>query len=299
MRYDSLGSRLFGWANIAFMVLFACASIYPYINTFAVALNDGTDTMLGGITVYPRQFTLANFHSLLADDSIIRALALSVVRVVVGTALALLVQFTAAYVFANRGLYGRTTLLVYFMIPMFFGGGLIPTYLLYSKLHLLNNFLVYVLPGAFAFFNMIIIRTYLYTIPDSLVESAKMDGAGEFRILSRIILPLSMPIVATIALWTAVNNWNDWTTTLTFVTDQSLFTLQYKLMQIIKESDMAASLIQEALQRGDTTAQSRVRITPDSIRSAQVILTTLPIILVYPFLQKYFIKGALIGSVKE
>jgi putative aldouronate transport system permease protein len=281
------------------MALLAAATTFPYLNTLAVALNDGADTMLGGITIFPREPTLDNFRSIVQEPAMIKAFFVSVARVIAGTLLALIVQFFAAYTFAKRDLTGRTPLLVYFMIPMFFGGGLIPTYLLFSKLGLLNHFLVYVLPGAFAFFNMIIIRTYLYSLPDSLQESARIDGAGEFTILFRIVMPLSMPIVATIGLWTAVGQWNDWTTTLNFVTDPDLYTLQYKLMQLIKESDMLAAMIQQAIERGETDISSQISVTPESIRAAQVIVTTIPIILVYPFLQKYFIKGVLIGSVKE
>jgi putative aldouronate transport system permease protein len=299
MRYSSAARKTFVICSVIIMILFASAAIFPYLNTLAVALNDGTDTMLGGLTVYPRQLTFDNFRTLLTDDAILRALIVSVLRVLAGTLLALIVQFSAAYVFTKRKLLGRTQLLIYFMVPMFIGGGLIPTYLLYSSIGILNSFLVYILPGAFVFFNMIIIRTYLYTIPESLEESAKMDGAGEWMVMWRIILPLSMPILATIALWTAVNHWNDWTTTLTFITDPKLFTLQYKLMQLIKESETIASLLQEAAMRGDTTVQSKIHVTPDSIRAAQVVITTIPIIIVYPFLQKYFIKGVLIGSVKE
>ncbi|WP_218154865.1 carbohydrate ABC transporter permease [Paenibacillus sp. UNC496MF] len=264
-----------------------------------MAFNDGQDSMLGGITLFPRQPTFSNFATLLRDDSIIRALFISIAKVIAGTALALAVQIAAGYALTKKRMVGRNALLLYFIVPMFFNGGLIPVYLLYSKLGLLNNFLVYVLPGAFSFFNVIIIRTYLYTIPVSLEESAKMDGASELTVLWRIILPLSRPIIATIALWTAVTHWNDWTTTLNFITKPSLHTLQFKLMLMIKENDMIASLVQEAAQRGEVNRAATLRVTPEAIRAAQVVITTVPIILVYPFLQKHFINGALIGSVKE
>ncbi|GAA3407960.1 carbohydrate ABC transporter permease [Paenibacillus hodogayensis] len=291
--------RMFTVCNIAFIALLSLAALYPYLNTVAVALNDGGDSSLGGITFYPRVPTLSNFATLLKDETILKALVVSTAKVLVGTLLALIVQFTAGYALTKRRLVGRNAVLLYFMIPMFFSGGLIPTYLLYSKIGLLNHFLVYVLPGAFAFFNVIIIRTYLYTIPESLEESAKIDGANELTILWRIVIPLSRPILATIALWTAVTHWNDWTTTLNFVTNPGLQTLQFKLMLMIKESDMIASLIQEASQRGATDMGGYLRVTPEAIRAAQVVITTIPIIIVYPLLQKHFIKGVMIGSVKE
>ncbi|MBO9608732.1 MAG: carbohydrate ABC transporter permease [Paenibacillaceae bacterium] len=299
MNRSGFGYRLFSVCNVAFIALLSLAALYPYLNTLAVALNDGQDSMLGGITLFPREPTLGNFAALLGDDSIVRALFVSVAKVVSGTLLNLVVQFSAAYALTKKRMVGRSALLFYFIVPMFFNGGLIPIYLLYSKLGLLNNFFVYVLPGAFAFFNVIIIRTYLYTIPESLEESAKIDGAHELTVMWRIILPLSRPILATIALWTAVTHWNDWTTTLNFITKPDLQTIQFKLMLMIKESDMIASLIQEAAMRGESTSAPIVRVTPEAIRAAQVIVTTIPIILVYPFLQKHFIKGVLIGSVKE
>ncbi|MBD2847008.1 carbohydrate ABC transporter permease [Paenibacillus sp. IB182496] len=299
MKNQSLGYRLFTIANYLFITMLALATLYPYLNTLAVALNDGGDTMLGGVTFYPRMPTLENFTTILSSESMLRALFVSVLQTVLGTLLGLIVQFTAAYALTKRRLVGRTGILLYLTIPMFITGGLIPTYLLYSNLQLLNTLWVYVLPGAFSFFNVIIIRTYMYTLPESLEESAKIDGAGEWKILWRIVLPLCRPILATIALWTAVANWNDWTTTLYFITKSNLQTLQYKLMLMIKESEMIARLMQEAIERGETVPNYTARVTSESIRAAQVIITTIPIILVYPFLQKHFIKGVLIGSVKE
>jgi len=299
MRENGSAYRIFVAFNYTFIGLLSIAALYPYLHTLAVALNDGTDSMLGGITVYPRIPTLENFATLLNDSSIIRASFVSVAQTLGATFLGLVVQFTAGYALTKRQLVGRSALLMYLILPMFISGGLIPTYLLYSKLHLLNNFMVYVLPGAFSFFNVIIIRTYMYTIPSSLEESAKIDGAGEMTILWKVILPLSKPILATIALWSAVGHWNDWTTTLYFVTSGDLHTLQFKLMLMIKESETIARMIQEAIERGETNIDAIVHVTPEAIRAAQVIVTTIPIILVYPFLQKHFIKGVLIGSVKE
>ncbi|AEE97828.1 carbohydrate ABC transporter permease [Mahella australiensis] len=299
MTYTSTGYKIFKCINIILMIIVAVVMIFPYLNVLANAFNDGLDTAMGGITIFPRKPTLENFRVLLSDNSLTRAAVISVLRVLSGTVVALFVQFTAAYVFTKKDLWGRNGLLMFLIIPMFFNGGLIPQYLLYSKIGLLNNFLVYILPTAFSFYNMIIIRTYLNTIPDSLKESARLDGANEFVILARIILPLSMPIVATITLWTAVAHWNDWTTTLYFVTKTRLYTLQYILMQLLKESERIAKMMQEAQEMGLNVNNVQIRSTPEAIKAAQVVITTLPIIIVYPFLQKYFIKGVMIGAVKE
>ena len=297
MIYRTRAYRVFTVFNIAFMLIICVVILFPYVNVLAKSLNESKDTMLGGLTVYPRKPTLENYQILLSDPTLIRSLWVSIARVASGTILALLVQYSAAYAFSQRRLVGRTGFLLYLVIPMFFSGGLIPTYILYARISLLNSFWVYILPTAFSMFNMVIIRTYLYTIPDSLTEAAKMEGAGHGRIVLHIMIPLSMPIIATITLWMAVAHWNDWVTTLYFVTKPKLHTLQYILMQMIRETDRIIKMIQYALMEG-IESKANVPTTPEALKAAQVIVTTLPIIMVYPFLQRYFIKGIMIGSVK-
>lgn len=285
---------------VSFMVLLSIVMIYPYANVVAKAFNEGFDTMQGGITIYPRVPTLRNFRTLLQDELILRSSLISITRALSGTALALVVQYSAAFTMKRRYLKGRGAILVFLMIPMFFGGGLIPVYILYSRMHLLNNYLVYILPGAFSLYNMVIIRTYLKTIPDDFEEAAKMDGANELVIMFRILLPLSKPIIATIALWTLVYHWNDWITTLYFVTKSRLFTMQFVLMKILREYEALQRMIQESIMSGQAVrAGTGVKATPESIQAAQIVLTTIPIIVTYPFLQKYFIKGVMIGAIKE
>ncbi|ANE45235.1 hypothetical protein SY83_01585 [Paenibacillus swuensis] len=296
------GYKVFQWFNYSFMFFILIITLLPYLNVFAVSLNDGRDTSLGGITFFPRVFTLDNYVTLLNDSSLVRAFMLTLAIVVLGTAYAVLIQFFAAYALKKKTLVGRGKILIFLVIPMFFSGGLIPTYILYSQTHLLNNFWVYIIPAGFSFYNFIVIRTYIAsTVSESLEESARMDGANDFTIFFRIILPLCKPILATIVLWTAVGKWNDWTTTLYFVNDSSLYTLQYKLTEIIKESERINQLIRDTISRGgDVSALTKLNVvTPESLVAAQVIITTLPIICVYPFLQKYFLHGAMIGSVKE
>lgn len=297
MNYESLAYKTFKLFNFGFMLMVIAVMLFPYLNVLAIALNDGLDSQLGGITVYPRKFTLDNFRTLIGNNDVIHALYISITRVIVGTVFAVIVQFSCAYAFMHKGLRWKNAILIFLMIPMFFGGGLIPVYLLYAKMHLLNNFLVYILPVTFSLYNMVIIRSYLYTIPESLGESAKLDGANDLVVLLRIYMPLSMPILAVIALWTAVNHWNDWTSTLYFVTNRDLFTLQYVLMQVLREGERVAKLVQDALQSG--LPIDRPKLTPQSLIAAQIILTTIPIVVVYPFLQKYFVKGITLGAVKE
>jgi len=263
----------------------------------AIALNDGADTALGGVSIFPRVFTFSNVMAVASDEFILRSFFVSVSRVVIATTFAFTIQFLAAYAFTSKDLPGRTWMLLFLTLPMFFTAGLVPLYIVVSKLHLTNNFLVYVLLGSFSLFNMIIIRTYIYSLPASLSESARVDGASEMAVLFRIILPLSKPIIATICLWLAVGYWNDWTTTLYFVNDRRLFTMQYNLMQVVKESDRITQLIQAAQERGENFDIGHM-LTPESVKAAQLLVTTIPIICVYPFVQKYFIKGVMIGSVK-
>lgn len=295
---NSFSRKVFNVGNITFFVFMMITILFPYANVLAKALNDGNDTAMGGILIWPRKFTWENFEAVILDDAFGQALMLSVSLVIVCTILNLLVQFMAAYMFLNKDLVGRGFLMVFLLVPMYFGGGLIPQYILYSKIGLLNNYWVYVLPGLMSTYNMIIIRSYLESIPPSLRESARIDGANDIRIAFQIMLPLSKPVMATVALWTAVGAWSGWTQTLYFVTKKKLFTLQYLLMQVIKEADKIRAIIAEAQLRGEEL-NIVPKVTTESVQSAQIIVTTLPIVMVYPFLQKYFIKGVTLGAVKD
>lgn len=298
MKKQSFSRKVFNVFNIVFMTLMLITMLFPYLNILAKAFNDGKDTAKGGITIFPRVFTLENFKTIILDEAFPRAFLLSVGIVIGATVLALIVQFMAAYALTRKDLIGRSALLVFFMIPMYFGGGLIPTYIMYSKIGLLNNVLVYLLPTCFGLYTTVIIRSYINGLPSGLTEAARIDGASEFTILWRIVAPLSKPIMATIALWTAVGKWNDWTTTMYFVTKRRLFTLQYMLVQVLKETQMIQNMIDEALKRGEQYIAS-VNVTTEAVKCAQIIVTTIPIVLVYPFLQKYFIKGVMVGAIKD
>ena len=201
MRKESISRKCFNVFNVLFMICLVIVMVFPYIHILAKSLNDGADTARGGIVLLPREFTLENFKAVILDKAFPRAVLVSVLRVVIGTVLAVVVQFLAAYVFTHKDLVGRKGLLVFFMIPMYFGGGLVPTYIMYSKLGLINNPLLYVVPGCFSLYNMVIIRTYMNSLPASLCEAAEIDGAGELTILAKIVAPLCKPIMMTIALF--------------------------------------------------------------------------------------------------
>ena len=301
MRNEGKGYAVFSIINFIFMILIILVTLLPYLNVLAKALNDGTDSLRGGITIVPRVFTLENFKVLLKDRDMYMAALITVLRVVILVVLSILVQFMTAYTLSRKNLWGMKVVNVYFLIPMFISGGLIPQYVLFSKMHLLNNFWVYVLPAVFSFYNIMLIRSYISSsISDEIIEAARIDGSGEGRILLQFIIPLSKPILATIALWTAVGAWNDWTTTMYYITDSSLYTLQYKLMQTIKETERITELVQNAIEHGQNVEQlmKSMSVTTESVQAAQIIIVTLPNICVYPFLQKYFVKGITLGSVK-
>ena len=301
MKDRTVGFRIFNAFNITLMILLSITFLFPFINVLAKAFNDGADASRGGVWLWPRKFSTFNFEALLSQDDLFYASYISIARVLIGVLLSLFVTFGAGYALSIKGWRGRGAFQLIMLIPMYIGGGFIPYYLLLSSLGLINNFLVYVLPGAFSYFSAVMVRVYITSnIPSSLEESAKIDGANDFRILFRIILPLCAPIIATICLFRAVGLWNDWTTTLIYADKKSLHTLQYKLALILRENQAIQQMIQETIRKGQSIKDIPMpKTTPEALRSALMIIVTAPIIITYPLLQRYFIKGAVIGAVKD
>jgi len=299
MRKQSISRRIFNVFNLLFMCALVAVMIFPYLNILAKAFNVGEDTAMGGITIFPRKFTWENFAAVVEDSAFPQAAFVSVVRTVLGTLVAVIVQFLVAYVFIHKDLYGKNALLMFLMIPMYFGGGLIPCYIYFSNTGMLNNWALYILPGAFSIYNMVIIRSYMETLPESLRDAAYLDGATEFQVLTKVITPLCKPILATVALWSAVGHWSNYTTTMYYFTNKKLYTLQYLLYQVLKETEKIEAMLKEAALRGEELIGIQQALTTESIRCAQIIVTTVPIIICYPFLQKYFIQGVTLGAVKD
>ncbi len=294
----SLPRKLFVIFNYLFIAALCFIFILPLINVLAKSFNDGVDASRGGIWFWPRVFTLDNYKTVLSGDTFVNSIVVTVARVLIGVVIGIMVQFATAYALAKKKFPGKGFIVIFFMIPMFFNAGVMPTYVWFSKIELLNNFWVYILPYVFSFYNIVIIRTFIQsTIPESLQESAFIDGATEVTVFFRIILPLCKPILATIALWIMVFHWNDWTTTLMYVKKPTLYTMQYIMMELVKESERLQKLVAESAKMGMTVKASAAP-TADTVISAQIIVTILPIVCVYPFLQKYFVKGIMMGSVK-
>ncbi len=294
----SLGEKTFNVFNVCLMLLLSVIMIYPYLNQVAISFNEGMDTALGGITILPRKFTFQNYATVFSNRDLLGGAVISVSRVILEVVLSIAVVFSAAFGLTRKNLAYRSGLTIFLMIPAYVSAGVIPIYIIYRYLGLINSYWVYIIPRLFVFYNMVIVRSFLQELPDSIEESAKIDGAGDLCIMLKIALPLCKPVLATIALWVSVGAWNDWTSTLYYVTEPDLYPLQYIMMKLIKESEVAQKMAAEAAMTGTTGTGASFIPTSDSIKAATLIITTLPIIMVYPFLQKYFVKGVTVGAVK-
>lgn len=291
----SVGEKIFDVINIFIMLIIIITTLYPFLHIAAISFNDAIDSTKGGIGIWPRKFSVDSYITVFRYNSIFSAFIVSLSRTVIGTAGALFITFMAAYPMTKKNLIGYKFFYRFFVVSMFVAGGLIPTFFLYQWLNIYNTFFVYILPGLFSVYNMILMRTFIIQLPKSLEESAMLDGASEFTVFTKIIVPMSRPILATIGLFIAVAQWNAWSDTLFFTIDPKLETLQYVLMKVLRKAE-AASVIRNV---GDSTSPVRpVTVTPESVKMAITMVSTLPILCVYPFVQKYFIKGIMIGAVK-
>ena len=278
---------------IVFGVLLALACIYPIYYTLINSLNEGTDAAKGGIYLWPRVFSLKNYEVVFRDSDLPLSFLLTVVRTLLGTVLALVYTTAVSYALSRRELIGRKFYLMTGMVTMDVSGGGIPTYMLYRSLGLVNSFWVYILPSMYSFGNAILMLNFFKKLPDSLIESAKIDGAQEFTILFKVILPLSKPLLATIALFVGVGHWNDWFAPAYFVTNKKLMTMPATLMRLLSENT-ALQKMKEV-----NSAVSGVTATLETVRYATLIVSIAPITILYPFLQKYFIQGMMVGALKE
>ncbi|CAM4051631.1 carbohydrate ABC transporter permease [Lederbergia lenta] len=288
--------RLFDILNYTFLIIVMIITLYPFLNVLAISLNDSTDAVRGGIYIWPREFTLSNYLEIAKYENLITGFTNSVLRTVIGTVVGVFASAMVAFTLSRTDFQGRRFVSTFIVLTMYFSGGLIPGYMLIRDLNLINTFWVYILPGLVNAFNIIIIRSFMDSIPFSLQESAKMDGANDFTIFYRVILPLCKPVLATIALFVAVGQWNSWFDNYLYNSmNESLTTLQYELMKILENTQMGSV---DANQMGNQEQLAK-QVSPDSIKMAITMVTVIPIIVVYPFLQKYFIQGMTLGAVKQ
>lgn len=292
-----LEDRIFDTINVLFMIVLLVFTLYPFANTIAISFNQSLDTIRGGIGIWPRAFTLANYEAVFSRTEIFNAAVISALRTILSTLIGVLSALMVAYPLSRKDFVFKKLVSTMFLFTMYVSGGLIPFYFLIRSLGLLENFWVYVIPGMTSAFNIMITRSYISQLPDSFIESAKIDGAGEFRILFTIILPLVIPVLAVVALFIAVGGWNAWFDTFLFAPGaQHLSTLQFELQKVLQAAAQQVSA--PDFTRAGMDAASANMVTPMSIRATMTIVVTLPVIMVYPFLQKYFVKGLTLGGVK-
>ncbi len=288
---------VFPIVNTIFLILLMFVTLYPVLNTVAYSFNEGTDALRGDIGLWPRVFSLESYKSILSDVAVYQAAWISASKTVLATLLNLFWTSMLAYALSRKEFVLRKPITLLMVLTMYVNAGLIPNYLLISRtLNLSNNYLVYIIPTMFSCFNMIVIRTYIGGLPDALVESAKIDGAGDIRAFWQIIFPLCKPVLATVALFVAVGSWNSWFDTYLYCGGKKeLYTLQYLLKMKLATTQASAN----AAKATADAMQSVGLTTPITIRCAITVIATVPILVVYPFLQKYFVTGISLGSVKE
>lgn len=283
------------------LILVFVTTIYPFLNAIALSLNEANDTLRGGITFYPRKFTLKNYERIFSNPKIWNAYVITILRTVVGTVTGLLFTGTLAFALSRKSLEGKKFYTMMCLIPMYFSGGLMPTYFLIKALGLTNNFLVYIIPSLVNLWNMILMRSYFASVPEALEEAARIDGASYLTIFFKIFMPISTPIVATICLYIGVFHWNDWFTANIYINQETLKPMQSVLLSIINEAAYAEKIAASAgggigVDLGNIGKGKETNVR--SITMATMIITIIPVLIVYPFIQRYFMKGIMIGSIK-
>lgn len=287
----------FSIINYLIFGLFTLICAYPFYYLFINTISANDLSANGLINFIPRQIHLQNYINVIKVRGLGTALWISVARTTVGTAFTVLASAFLGFMFTQQKMWGRKFWYRFVVITMYFNAGLIPLYVTMKTLHLTNSFWVYILPAVVQPFNIILVKTYVESIPASLQEAAEIDGAGILTVFRKIILPTSTPILATIAIFAAVNQWNQFQDTLIYITDQKLYSLQYLLYTYINQANSLAALIKNNVGNSNMM-QLATQQTPTSVRMTVTVIVVLPIIFIYPMFQRYFVKGIMIGSVK-
>lgn len=285
-----LDSRIFDTINIILLVVFTIIIIVPLWNVIVSSFSSGRALAEGGFIFWPTEFSLENYQAVFRDAGIWQAFFISVAKTLIGVVTHVFFCAMVGYGLSKQYVRGRKFYVAMGVVTMFFSGGMIPTYLLIKDLGMLNSFWVYIIPALLSFYDVIILMNFFRSVPDSMEESAKIDGAGDWRIFLSIFIPLSMPAMATIALFNGVGQWNDFMTAKLYITDQSLYPLQMMLYEIIVQSQT------QSMQNIGSVA---IETTTKGVQLATIVVTTLPIVAMYPLLQRYFISGMMLGAVKE
>ncbi len=284
--------KFFRALNYLIMLILIIVCVYPFYYVFIISVSNSSSAF-GSVFLLPNSFDFTTYKAIFRDNSVWNALFISVSRTVIGMLVTLFVCSLFGYLMSKQ-FFMKTVIYRFVLITMYFNAGLIPYYLTIKNYHLTDNFLVYILPAALSGFNVILIKTFIEQIPPSLEESAFIDGASLFQVFCRIIIPVSKPILATIAVFSAVGQWNSYMDNYLFVHNELLQTLQLKLYLLLTEAQSMAS----KAARSDYTNMNNAQLTPTTVRMTITVITTLPILLVYPFMQKFFVSGIMLGAVK-
>lgn len=293
----SSGEKIFDLLNVILMLAFALICLYPFWYIIIMSFNDGKNAMRGGIYLFPRELSLENYITLFTDKRLVGSFLISVSRTTAGTLLAVVANSMYAYAISKRDLPFRKFFNWLIVIPMYFGGGIIPYYLICKGLSLTNNILVYIIPGIIIPFHILLIRTSMQEFPSALEESVQIDGGGYFILFWKLVMPLSLPILATVALLAGIGHWNDWFDGTVMVSNSRLWPMQTLLLNILQGADIMAFFKGKNLSTAGSMVK-KINITPESLKMAMLVITVTPIFMIYPFAQRYFIKGIMIGSVK-
>ncbi|WP_079913266.1 carbohydrate ABC transporter permease [Paenibacillus sp. 32352] len=286
----SWSNRLFNTVNYTLLMLISVITIIPFLYIVTVSFATPVEVVKGGLLLFPSQFTLGAYKYIFSTDTMLRSILVSIFVTALGTLINLIMTSFTAYPLARTNLRGRRTIMLMILITMLFSGGLVPTYFVVKAFGMINTYWSLMIPTAISAFNLIVLKNFFQQIPDGLEDSAKIDGCNDLGILFRIIIPLSMPAMATFGLFYAVGHWNTFFNAVMYINDAEKFPVQVVLRQIILLSQD---------QIGDTTSQQDpTDYLPQTIRMASIVVATVPIVLMYPFLQKHFAKGVLLGSVK-
>ncbi len=289
---QSTGERIFDVANVIFLSLFAFAALYPFLNTIANSLSSNRAILAGEVYLWPIEINFEAYNQIWMDPYLFKAMRNTVILTVFGTAINMVATILAAYPLSRPQFPGKNLIMVMITITMFFGGGLIPTFVLMNTLGLMNKYFGLWILSLFSTYNMIVMRTFFQGLPAELEESAAIEGANDIVILVKIMLPLSMPVLATLTLFYAVGWWNSYMGPLLYISDPEKVTLMLKLRQLLWAAQTALQQINEE------GLMNKPRVTEEAFKAAAVLVSTIPIILVYPFLQKYFVKGVMVGALK-
>ena len=290
---NSKGEKIFDGFNLILMIVLCMVFLYPVLNVLAVSLSGSGPILRGEVSFFPRDFNTSGYANILTNTNIWRAYGNTIFVASVGAILGLSMTCLAAYPMAFGKFYGKKIYTFMILFTMWFGGGLIPTYLVMSRLGLINTHWVLIFNFLISPFNVIILRSFFQSIPDALIESAKLDGANDLVCMIKIVLPLSKPALATIGLWIIVAHWNDFMGPLMYLTERSMLTLQVVLNEIVLQASGSLHGVESAVQAGDGSIT-----VPQQVQNAVIFVSLIPMLAIYPFLQKYFVKGIMIGSVK-